>query len=171
MDPNPHTEEHKPGDRQPSILQSTGWDELCAVQAHGAVLQPAVSVREPHCGPPAAAELTTVRMRSLKPPPQAAVHIPHAPQAESSHGIGQGRKSHESARRRGGHSSPPCAGAVCTTREQLLKPPPQVCEHALQPPHSDTSQCTAHGCRLHGRCSLTARQPAPPWSGEAVMTR
>ena len=65
---------------------------------------------------------------------------------------------------------PPCDGRSSTLRVRLVVPPPQLLVHTVSF-HTDMTQSWGHANELHLRHSNSGGQPAPPWSGTAVMLR
>ena len=152
------------------------------VQApHGAMVQStgqALWLQEPvaksfgHGTPPFAGGLTTERARVLVPPPQDALQLPHAPQDETTQGVGHGRRLHERVcDLSDGHFTPPNAAVTFTDRLRVCEPFPHVCEHTPHLPHTVISQSTGHAVVPHCCMAVVAPHATPPCAGAVAMPR
>merc|ERR1719487_1752230 len=108
---------------------------------HFAILQLASSLVAPHGSPPCLASTSTLRSRSMTPPPHGALHELQPVHSPIWQFTGQSSSPHFSTISKPGHSAPPFCGGVRTLRVKVWVPPPHVEVHALLS-HFETTQST-----------------------------
>ena len=161
--PPPQLKEHVPQVPHEPTMQSTGHEIF--------TLHTLLPVNVGHAPPPCRFVCTTLRERCWSPPAHDREQPDQELQLLITQCTGHGCEPHTCVSEKSGQDFPPAAMATTKLRVRMLKPPPQVREHADQALKEVTSQSTGQKWILHALFSCRCLHAMPPFAGCCVMVR